>query len=244
MRYTSADSKPREECPMKNFAILLVTVALIVPAFAQKLTFQGTHPKPKLATVAPASKPLLLHTGKPITPDQKRQLMATVTKGSATRPPMGIAKVSNSVLSAELSMLTPDQLYVNGAYIDAFGARIDQYDGVLAFQPTGTTSITSSLVLNVTVKANTAYTLLMKVSVSGATLLPPNNPGPEITISTYQGSNSSVGINAPQTFNANMGENEFAYSFVSNSAGNLPITIYGPNSYWSFLSCEITSTAF
>jgi hypothetical protein len=41
-----------------------------------------------------------------------------------------------------------------------------------------------------------------------------------------------------------MGENEFAYSFVANSAGNLPITIYSPDLYWSFESAEITSTAF
>ena len=74
---------------MKKLAALLVAVALVSPAFAQKLTFQGTHPKPKLATVAPASRPVLLHTGRPITPDQKRQLMASVTKGTTTRPPHG-----------------------------------------------------------------------------------------------------------------------------------------------------------
>jgi hypothetical protein len=154
---------------MKKLAALLMAVALFSPAFAQKPTFQGTHPKPKLATVAPASKPVLLHTGKPITPDQKRQLMASVTKGSATRPPMGAARVSNSVLSSELNLLTPDQLYLNGVYIDAFGARIDQFDGVLSFPP----GPTSSMVLNIMVKPNTAYTLLMKVTVDGATLLPP-----------------------------------------------------------------------
>lgn len=224
---------------MKQLFALLVAAALFLPAFAQKLTFPGTHPRTKVATVAPASKPVLLHTGTPITPDQKRQLMATVTKGSATRPLAGATRTINPALSS-INLLTPDQLFLNGAYIDAFGARIDQYDGILSFQP-GTSS---SLVLNLTVKPNTAYTLHMKVNVSGATLLPPNNPGPEITISTSSGSNSGAGVNAPQTFNANMGENEFAYSFVSNSAGNLPITIYGPNSYWSFLSCEITSAAF
>ncbi|MGD0358893.1 MAG: hypothetical protein ABSA73_14925 [Terracidiphilus sp.] len=224
---------------MKILTTLLVAVALFSPAFAQKITFQGTHPKPKLATVAPAAKPVLLHTGKPITPDQKRQLMATVTKGSATRPPMGAAKVSNSVLSAELNLLTPDQLYVNGAYIDAFGARIDQFDGVLSF-PAGPTS---SMVLNITVKANTAYTLLIKMDIQGALLLPPNTPG-GIIISTYSGAKSVGGLNAPQTFNAPQGENEFAYSFVANSAGNLPITISSPDLGWSFESCEITSAPF
>jgi hypothetical protein len=107
---------------MKKLAALLVAVALFSPAFAQKSTFQGTHPRPKAATVAPASKPVLLHTGKPITPDQKRQLMATVTKASAPRTPVGAAKVQNSILSAAANVLTPDQLYMNGVYVDAFGA--------------------------------------------------------------------------------------------------------------------------
>jgi hypothetical protein len=223
---------------MKKLAALLVAVVLFSPAFAQKLTFQGTHPRPKAATVAPAAKPVLLHTGKPITPDQKQQLMATVAKGSAPRTLMGATKVQTPVLSAA-NVLTPDQLYLNGVYIDAFGARrIDQFDGILSFQP----GPTSSMVLNVTVKANTAYTLVMKISIDGATLLPPNTPG-GITISSYSGSNPGTGINAPQTFNAAMGENEFAYSFVANSAGNLPITIYSPDLYWSFESCEITSAA-
>jgi len=224
---------------MNKLAALLVAVALISPAFAQKLTFQGTHPRPKLATVAPASKPVLLHTGRPITPDQKRQLMASVAKGASTRPPVGAAKVSNSVLSAELNLLTPDQLYVNGAYIDANGARVDQFDGILSFPP----GPGGSMVLNVTVKANTAYTLLMRVSIDGVTLVSPNTPS-GITISTYSGLKSVGGLNAPQTFNTPMGENEFAYSFVANSAGNLPITISSPDLFWSFESCEITSTAF
>jgi hypothetical protein len=226
---------------MNKLAALLVAVMFFVPAFAQnpKLTFQGTHPRPKPVTVAPASKPVLLHTGKPITPDQKRQLMATVTMGASTRPPMGTAKVSNSVLSAELNLLTPDQLYLNGVYILANGARVDQFDGILSFPP----GPGSSMVLNVTVKANTAYTLLMKVSIDSVTLVLPNSPS-EITISTYSGSNPGTGLNAPQTFNTPMGENEFAYSFVANSAGNLPITIYSPNAFWSFESAEITSTAF
>jgi hypothetical protein len=136
-------------------------------------------------------------------------------------------------------MLTPDQLYVNGAYIFAQGARIDQFDGILSFPP----GPDGFLIFNLTVKANTAYTLLMKVSIDGVTLVLPNTPS-EITISTYSGLNPGTGLNAPQTFNAPMGENEFAYSFVSNSAGNLPITIYSPNAFWSFESCEITSAAF
>jgi hypothetical protein len=225
---------------MKIFTALLLAAALVSPAFAQKPTFQGIHPRPIAVTVAPASKPILLHTGKPITPDQKRQLMATVAKGASTRPLMGAAKVSNSVLSAELNLLTPDQLYVNGAYIDATGVRrFDQFDGILSFPP----GPTSSIIINVTVKANTAYTLLMKVSIDGVTLVSPNTPS-GITISTYSGSRSVGGLNAPQTFNTPIGENEFAYSFIANSAGNLPITIYSPDLFWSFESCEITSAAF
>jgi hypothetical protein len=128
---------------------------------------------------------------------------------------------------------------VNGAYIFAQGARIDQFDGILSFPP----GPDGFMVLNVTVKANTAYTLLMKVSIDEVTLVLPNTPS-ELTISSNSSTNSGTGLNAPQTFNAAMGENDFAYSFVANSAGNLPITIYSPNAFWSFESCEITSAAF
>jgi hypothetical protein len=237
-RYTSAVAKPQEEYPMKLLTTLLAAVVLLSPAFAQKPTFQGTHPRPKLAIVAPASKPVLLHTGKPITPDQKRQLMLTGTKSSAPRTPAGAMRVQNPVLSTA-NLLTPDQLYVNGAYIFAQGARVDQFDGILSFPP----GPDGFLIFNLTVKANTAYTLLMKVSIDSVTLILPNTPS-EITISTSSVSNQGSGVNAPQTFNAPMGENEFAYSFVANSAGNLPITIYSPNAFWSFESAEITSAAF
>jgi hypothetical protein len=222
---------------MKKLAALLVAVALLSPAFAQKLTFQGTHPRPKAATVAPASKPVLLYTGKPITPDQKRQLMETVTKGSAPRTPAGAAKVQNLVLSTA-NVITPDQLFLNGVYVDAFGARVDQFDGILSFQP----GAQSYLTFNVTVKPNTAYTLLMKVRIDGVTLLP-NAPGPLINI--LSGSELDFAQqHATQIFPPDQAENEFAYGVVSNRAGNLPVTIYSPNSYWSFLSCEITSAAF
>jgi hypothetical protein len=232
---------------MNKLTVILMAVALLSPAFAQRMTFQGTHtttfqgthPRSKVAIVAPASRPVLMYTGRQITPDQKQQLMATVTKGSAPRTLAG-ANRFQSPLQSEINMLTPDQLFVNGVYIDAFGAhRVDQFDGILSFQP----GPGSSMVLNVTVKANTAYTLVMKVSIDGAVVLPQNTQS-GIIISTYSGSNPGTGVNSPQTINAVMGENEFAYSFVSNVAGNLPITINSPDLYWSFESCEITSAAF
>jgi len=231
---------------MKKFAALLVAFALVSPAYAQKLnpafapktTFQGTHPRPKVATVSPASKPVLLHTGKPITQDQKQQLMLSVTRATAPKIPAGAMRVQTPILAAA-NLLTPDQLYLNGVYIDALGARVNQFDGVLSFTPGGA----SYLILNITVKPSTAYTILMKVNIDGYVITSPNIPG-GINISTSSALNQGTGVNAPQTFNTSKGENEFAYSFVANSAGNLQVYINSTDSFWSFESCEISSAAF
>jgi len=69
---------------MKMFTALLMAVALFSPAFSQKVTLSpGTHPRPKISIVAPATTPILLHTGKPITADEKKQLLTSAIKAYA-----------------------------------------------------------------------------------------------------------------------------------------------------------------
>ena len=223
---------------MNKLFALLATVALVSPALSQKPAFQGTHPKPKIATVSPASKPVLLYTGKPITQDQKQQIMLNLTKASTPKMPAGAMKVQHPPLAAS-NLLTPDQLYINGAYIDTRGARIDQFDGVLSFSP----GDLSFLTFNITVKPNTAYTLVIKVNIDGQIIVSPNTPR-GLIISTSSIAHQGSGVNAPQTFNTSMGENEFAYSFVANSAGNLQVYINSNDSFWALESCEISSAAF
>jgi len=218
---------------MKMIAALLVAVALASPAFAQKPAFQGTHPRPKLATVAPASKPVLLHTGKPITPDQKRQLVTTVVRSSAPKGSSGTTKVMDFTQSPTI-VLTPDQMSQNGAYTMAYSPTVvNTMGGLFAFSP----GSGSNLVFHVIVAKNTAYTLVIKVGVGSM-------QNPQFTIYTGTDVNPGVVQNAPVTFNATTGDNEFAYAFTSNSVGEIPVAIYSPNSDWWFESCEITSTAF
>jgi hypothetical protein len=49
---------------------------------------------------------------------------------------------------------------------------------------------------------------------------------------------------SPEIIAGNFLFNEFAYGVVSDSAGNILVTIYSPDSVWNFVNCEITSTTF
>jgi hypothetical protein len=77
---------------------------------------------------------------------------------------------------------------------------------------------------------NTAYVLLIKLWFISTT------QNPQLTLTPAFG-----GATPPQTFNASLGNNEFAYSFVSDSTGPTAIAISSPNNSWSFISCEISS---
>jgi hypothetical protein len=98
---------------MKKLLALLAAVALVSPAFTQKAAFQGTHPRPKPPIVAPAITPILLHTGKPITLDQKQQLMVSAIKSFAVN-----RTVQKPPAPASASTITPNQMYKKGV-VDA-----------------------------------------------------------------------------------------------------------------------------
>ncbi len=227
---------------MKMLAALLVAVALVSPAFAQKLTFQGTHPRPKVAVVAPASKPVLLHTGKPITPDQKKQLMESAIKAFAVN-----RTVQKIPAPASATTITPSQMYKKGVvdaivyapYFVGFGpdagsnvgqAGITFYaENLLKDSP----GLGSSLDLVVYVQPNTVYVLKIQVNVEVA-----YSQQSQLSIAP------EAGATPPQTFPLSSGLNEFAYAFVSNSAGQINVVIRSPDAIWAFESCEITSAAF
>jgi hypothetical protein len=222
---------------MKMLTAMLVVVALISPAFSQKVTFQGTHPRPKPPIVAPAITPILLHTGKPITVDDKKQLLASAIKAYSAKTPAKYWKVSTASAYTAPIVLTPDNMSVNGV---AYGVAqlpldINYADGVISFLPKSAFAYqgtVSSLYFGITVQANTAYLIIPKVFFTSEDV-----PYPQFTLLGAFG-----GPPPAQTFTGNMGSNEFAYAFVSSNSGDVAVEMLSPNSAWQFLSCEITAT--
>jgi hypothetical protein len=130
-------------------------------------------------------------------------------------------------------MLTPDNMVLNGV---GYGTAVqpsvvDFYNGYIAFNP-GVSGSYNSLILFINVQPNTAYLIIPKVFSS-------STENPQITISAFLGTG---GTPTNQTFTGSMGNNEFAYAFTSNSSGYVQLQIWSPNSFWNFLSCEITAT--
>ena len=211
---------------MKKLAALLLAVALFSPALAQKTTFQGIHPKPKPTLVAPATKPTLLHTGKPITPDQVNQLLVTTIQGyqAGNSTPKKFVKSNN----AGPTVLNLDMMYRDGVGfatanqpgIVAFGA------GLMVFQP----GEAHNLIIYLDVVPNTAYVLVMRVFLQNDSI------NPQLTFSP-----DSTSI-PPQTIAGTPGvAEEIAYSFVSSRTGQIGISISSPNAIWMFGSCQISS---
>lgn len=213
---------------MKVLTALLLAVGLFSPALAQKPAFQGTHPRPKLVIVAPASKPVLLHTGKPISLDQKKQLATTVVRSSAPKGSAGTTKVMDFTQTAAPTVLTAEQSFMNGAHMMLSSPNfVDEYTGTLDFMPGDANSLT----IVVPVNKNTAYTLVMKVDIG-------SYKNPQMTI--FPGGS----LQNTETLTLSGGDNEFAYAFTSPGTGTIAVVFYSLNSEWMFESCEITSTAF
>src|SRR5271157_3297694 len=108
---------------MKNLAALLVTVALVSPAISQNAPVhlntalqetQKRHPGPY---ATPAFKPILLHTGKPITPNDKAQLVASALKMHAANMPVQKSwqksniKVTDTTPTLTQALITPTQMF-------------------------------------------------------------------------------------------------------------------------------------
>jgi hypothetical protein len=227
---------------MKKLAALLVAVALVSPAFAQNTTPQFTQAISKLHIVAPAAKPLLLHTGKPLTPDDKRQFLAAVVKSApasgkksqtSSVTPRTTPLIPSQIFSAPPSTitLTPQQLSQGNTFL-VMGNPIfvDIHDSQIQFESGAGNSIT----FFINAQPNTAYYLAMQV---GGLM-----SGSHFTV--YTGSPYWHTQANSETFTDDLGPNEFAYGVVSNSTGYLVVTIYSSDSSWTFMNCEITSTTF
>ncbi len=222
---------------MKKLFALLAAIALVSHAVAQKSAFQGTHPRPKPPIVAPAITPILLHTGKPITVNDKKQLLASEIKAYSAKTPAKNWKVSTAAASTAPVLLTPDNMNVNGvAYgVAQLPLNINYADGVISFLPKSAFAYqgtVSSLYFGITVQANTAYMIIPKVFFTSEDV-----QYPQFTLLGAFG-----GPPPAQTFTGNMGSNEFAYAFVSSTSGDVAVEMLSPNSSWQFLSCEITVT--
>ncbi|HME58239.1 MAG TPA: hypothetical protein VKF63_07870, partial [Terracidiphilus sp.] len=145
-----------------------------------------------------------------------------------------IIKVTDIAQSPK-TVMTPGQLSLNGVNTMADNLKtIDTtYDGYLYF----VAGESSSMTFIVPLKKNTVTILDMKVFLV--------NDNAQMTASNLWYMNDTK-VTSGETFNGSSGDNEFAYSFVSDKAGDnyFEVTFFSPNSDWFFKSCEITSTAF
>jgi len=212
---------------MKMLAALLVAVTFFIPAFAQKPTTQFMRAKSNLHLVAPAAKPLLLHTGKPLTQADKQQFLANLIKTA----PAGARKTQSASAKPGTITLTPGQVSQGGDWLVMENpSYVDVPHSEFQFNNAATSNIT----FIISAQPNTAYFLAIKVNAVWT--------NPQFTI--YTGQPYGGPITNSQTFTGVQGTNEFAYGIVSNSAGYIEATISSANSLWSFTNCEISSTAF
>jgi hypothetical protein len=217
---------------MKALSALLVAVALICSAIAQNSTQKGMQLHRQTPTTVPAVKPILLHTGKPITQTDKQQLRASVIKSYAVKSSgaKGTMKPQQTAAPAARTVtLTWSSMFQNG-FVDTEwnNPYVNSELSQITFSPGESSYLDFIFVAT----ANTTYTMTFKVNAW--------TQNPQYTIlPSYPPGNSP---NGSETFAGNTGNDEFAYSFVSNAAGILIVSLYSPNAYWTFGSCEVMAT--
>ncbi len=209
---------------MKKLSALFVAVALFTPAFVQHANGQANARKPEPTLQKVTVKPLLLHTGKPLTAQEKVQQLASLTKKSPQ-----LIKVSTT------PTITPGSMYIPGVVMPrAISPFVVDFNsgGILQFNP----GSASNLILYIEAQPNTAYMLAITVNSTAAS--------PQYTAETGVINMTIPGLNTvPETFTGSKGNTEFAYAFISSgSTSTIPVTIFSPNTMWSFVKCEITST--
>ncbi|MGA3262885.1 MAG: hypothetical protein ABSC47_02440 [Terracidiphilus sp.] len=220
---------------MKSFTALLVAVALVCPAFAQnvalqqKAALQEIQKRLKGPVVSPAFKPILLHTGKPITQNDKAQLVASAVKMYAATMPAqkpwqkSNIKATDTEPTVTQAIITPSQMFQGDLVIAEASMPIFVSPGTnsLKFVP----DETSALDIFFAAKPNMSYILTFKVNSQ--------SPNPQFRV----GGNGSLEIS-----NGSAGSNEFAIALVSNITGTIDVNLFSHNAYWNFESCEITGT--
>jgi len=216
---------------MKSLVALFAATALVSPAFAQNVVMQEMQKNHRGQAATLAGKPILLHTGRPITQADKQQVMASAARLYPIRltGARGTAKPQSTVSTTPTVVtISPTQMYQNGyvnteAYQPYFNAGLNEF----LFMP----GQSSYLDFQIITKANTTYVLTYKVNSI--------TKNPQFTIlPAFLYLNTIYGA---QTFNGNVGNNEFVYAFISSIAGEAIVTIYSPNATWEFTSCEITA---
>jgi len=221
---------------MKSFVAFFVAAALVTPAFAQNMTLQEMQQKHSVTAVKLAGKPVLLHTGKPISQADKLQIQAAANKSITSLPP-GARNAGASHMAAAFPpskvTITPAQMYVSG-YVNTVAnqmyvnAELKQY----LFEPNPSTLVNSSLQFDINVQPNTTYVLTFKVHTAV------NAPKFQLyDDSQYYGPGQSL-----PSFTGTPGDSEFAYAFVPQSGGQIGIMIFSTNAEWQLVSCEVTAT--
>jgi hypothetical protein len=218
---------------MKNLVALVVGFAIAAPALAQNLESMQMQRNRVRQTVVPAVKPILLHTGRPITPEQKRELQISAAKSYGARLPGANPRMTpqvNSAPAARTVTLSWPSMFQNG-FVDTEWnnpSYVNPELSQITFGPNQSSYIDFIFVAT----ANTTYTMTFKVNAFSQnpqyTILPSLPPG--------------NGPNGTETFTGNTGNDEFSYSFVANASGILIVTLYSSNAYWVFDSCEIIAT--
>ncbi len=225
---------------MKTLPALLVAVALVCPAFAQNNAAREIQKFRKAPTTTPAFKPILVHTGRPITQNDKMQLMSTTVRTYTAKMPGAKVRMNNQVAASYLNpsaTITPLQLFKAG-FVDAqivMPMFIDMGANIIEIQPSATGN-ESNMTFNINVNANTAYVLTFKVNTT--------MQAPQFLINAAMSTATgpqSAGLGA-QTLAGTWGENEFAYSFIPSGSGLIELNLSSSNVYWKFESCEITAT--
>ncbi|MGD0294886.1 MAG: hypothetical protein ABSB30_13630 [Terracidiphilus sp.] len=217
---------------MKKLSALLLSVALFSPAFAQQSAFQGMHPKPPANLVTPATKPILLHTGKSITPEQVQQLLESSIQeyaaGKSTFKKFTVSSNPTGSVVFNLNMMKKDGV---GYAVLNNPISADFSTGDLFFGP----GAANNLTFVVDVQPNTAYVLVMKLWIADPD---PKSLSPSNAQLTFSPAWSNTNA---QTIDVIPGGNEIAYSFVTGAKGSESITISSPSSNWVFASCKISS---
>jgi hypothetical protein len=214
---------------MKALFALFAAVALSA-ATAQKPAFQGTHPIPKPPLVAPAATPAVLHTGRPLTDEDKSHVLDAAINAYEKKNRAQSRRATQAAAPGKKVTLTPDKWYKEGIANLTAGdpVEVDPEDGILSFSNNGGSS---GMTLLITVTPDTAYTLVFKTE----SMILPGASSPQLNI-RYGGGWAAVSQSVPLT-----GSDEFAYAFVSSGSGSAQIWI-SANVVWSFDSCEIVAT--
>jgi hypothetical protein len=219
---------------MKNFAALLAAVAFITPVVAQNDVVKELQKKQKIATVAPAVKPILLHTGKPITQNDKQQLLASVVKAYAAKAQGGKSKrnAKGAASSATTSVLLTPKKMSKADFVYTFAdnvAYLGYSDVGEVFQMGASSGGTlSDLSFVLLVNPNTAYTLTFTVAGNGAG----TGNGTFKIVDGHYPEQTVTGVKNEST--------EFAYAFISDSSGTDIVSVTSSQP-WSFTSCEIVA---